>query len=74
MTGTVKWFDQVRGFGFILCDGDHPDVFVHYSGIVGKGRRNLEDGQKVEFRVEQGEKGPKATDVRVLDSEHAIGS
>lgn len=68
MQGTVKWFDQAKGFGFIVCDGDHPDVFVHYSGIAGTGRgkKNLSENQRVEFRVEQGDKGPKAVDVRVL--------
>lgn len=67
MTGTVKWFDQDKGFGFITCDDGHSDVFVHHSGIAGqKGRRNLTEQQRVEFRVEPGDKGPKAVGVRSL--------
>ena len=74
MTGTVKWFDKDKGFGFITCDEEHPDVFVHHSGILGKGRKNLEELQKVEFRVVQGDKGPKAVDVRALDDSSMQGS
>ncbi len=62
--GTVKWFNGTKGFGFIEREGG-PDVFVHYSAIQdeGDGFRNLQEGQQVEFTVEQGEKGPNATNV-----------
>ena len=69
-TGTVKWFDTTKGFGFI--DAGSEDVFVHYSDIepqpgAGKGAfRNLDPGQAVEFEVGDGKKGPKATNVRIL--------
>jgi CspA family cold shock protein len=60
--GTVKWFNNVKGFGFIEREsGD--DVFVHYSAIVGEGYKELQEGQRVEFVVTQGEKGPQAQDV-----------
>jgi CspA family cold shock protein len=62
-TGTVKWFNPDKGFGFITQD-DGPDVFVHFSAIAGEGYRNLEENQKVEFDVTQGEKGPQAANVR----------
>ena len=64
ITGTVKWFNGSKGFGFIERE-DGPDVFVHYSAIQGEGDgfRNLQEGQQVEFTVEQGEKGPSATNV-----------
>ena len=66
-TGTVKWFNDAKGYGFISREaGD--DVFVHYSDIVGGGFRSLREGQRVEFNVEQGTKGPKATNVQALDS------
>ena len=61
-TGTVKWFNTSKGFGFIGREGD-KDVFVHYSAIRGDGFKNLEEGQQVEFTVEQGTKGPQAADV-----------
>lgn len=67
MNGKVKWFDGNKGFGFIACEGNHPDVFVHHTSILGqKGRRNLFEGQEVEFRVESGDRGPKAVDVKVV--------
>lgn len=66
-TGTVKWFSQVKGYGFIEPDGSDRDVFVHYTAIVGEGYRNLEEGQRVEFRIEDSQKGPQATDVISLD-------
>ncbi len=62
-TGTVKWFNPDKGYGFITQD-DGPDVFVHFSAIQGEGYRNLEENQKVEFDVTQGQKGPQATNVR----------
>ncbi|MGD9049858.1 MAG: cold-shock protein [Anaerolineae bacterium] len=65
VTGTVKWFNGAKGYGFIEQEGG-ADVFVHYSGIRGEGFRNLEEGQKVEFAVEQDQKGPRATDVVVV--------
>jgi CspA family cold shock protein len=64
-TGTVKWFNDAKGYGFISRDsGD--DVFVHFSEIQGGGFRSLAEGQRVEFNVEQGDKGPKATNVTPL--------
>lgn len=65
-TGTVKWFNGEKGFGFITQDDGGPDVFVHFSAISGSGYRNLEENQKVEFEVTQGQKGLQATDVRVV--------
>ncbi|QVQ50277.1 cold-shock protein [Spiractinospora alimapuensis] len=64
--GTVKWFNGEKGFGFISRDEGGPDVFVHYSNIVGTGFRNLEENQRVEFDVAQGPKGPQAEQVRGL--------
>jgi CspA family cold shock protein len=61
----VKWFSQEKGYGFISQEGG-PDVFVHSSGIQGEGFRNLEEGQQVEFEVTQGDKGPQATNVRLI--------
>ena len=61
-TGTVKWFNSRKGFGFIEREGG-DDVFVHFSAIGGDGFKNLEEGQKVEFTVTDGEKGPQAEDV-----------
>ena len=64
-TGTVKWFNGAKGFGFIEREGGE-DVFVHFSAIQGEGFRNLEEGQNVEFNVEQGQKGLQATNVTVV--------
>ncbi len=64
--GTVKWFNSEKGFGFITQDDGGPDVFVHFSAISGSGYRNLEENQKVEFEVTQGQKGLQASDVRVV--------
>ena len=61
--GTVKWFSRVKGYGFISPDGGEKDVFVHYSAITGDGYRNLEEGQRVEFVIEDSPKGPQAADV-----------
>jgi CspA family cold shock protein len=64
-TGTVKWFNGGKGYGFITREGG-PDVFVHFSQIQGEGFRNLEEGQTVEFSVEQGQKGLQAANVTVV--------
>lgn len=64
-TGKVKWFSESKGYGFIAMD-DGTDLFVHYSGIRGTGRRNLQEGQEVEFEIVEGPKGPQASDVVVL--------
>ena len=63
--GTVKWFNGIKGFGFIEREGG-KDVFVHFSSIQGNGFRNLQEGQRVEFNVEQGPKGPQASNVTTL--------
>ncbi|KGR78396.1 cold-shock protein [Ureibacillus manganicus] len=60
--GTVKWFNSEKGFGFIEVEGGN-DVFVHFSAIQGDGFKSLEEGQKVEFSVEEGNRGPQATNV-----------
>jgi CspA family cold shock protein len=64
--GTVKWFNAEKGFGFITQDGGGADLFVHYSAITSEGYRSLDEGQKVEYEVEQGPKGPAAKDVKVI--------
>ena len=63
-TGTVKWFSAEKGFGFITPEDGSADVFVHFSAIAGEGYKNLEEGQKVEFEVTQGPKGPQASTVK----------
>ncbi len=65
-TGTVKWFDEAKGFGFITQENGGKDVFVHFRAIKSDGFRSLNEGQNVEFVVEQGNKGPQAADVVVL--------
>lgn len=62
-TGTVKWFNAEKGFGFISQDGGGADVFVHYSAINGSGYRELQENQRVTFDVTQGQKGPQADNV-----------
>jgi CspA family cold shock protein len=64
--GTVKWFNDQKGFGFIVRDDGEKDVFVHHTGISGSGFKSLKEGQKVEFDVVQGQKGPAAQNVSVL--------
>lgn len=62
VTGTVKWFNETKGFGFIQQENG-PDVFAHFSNIKADGFRTLAEGQKVEFRVTQGQKGPQAEEI-----------
>ena len=62
LTGVVKWFNRSKGYGFIAREGEN-DVFVHYSAIRGSGFRNLEEGEQVEFSIEDSPKGPQAADV-----------
>jgi CspA family cold shock protein len=64
-TGTVKWFNEEKGFGFISQDNGGADVFVHFRAIVSDGFKTLAEGQKVSFEVEQGQKGPQASNVTV---------
>lgn len=63
MKGTVKWFNEARGYGFISPEDGSEDLFVHYTGIVGQGRRNLSEGQHVEFESQRGPKGMQAINV-----------
>ncbi len=70
-TGTVKWFNAEKGYGFITQDDGGPDVFVHFSAIQGEGYRNLDEGMKVEFDVTQGQKGPQASNVRPVVDQNA---
>jgi CspA family cold shock protein len=65
VVGTVKWFNGSKGYGFIARDGG-PDVFVHFSAIQADGFKNLQEGQKVEFTIEQGPKGLQAANVVIL--------
>ncbi|CAK4074585.1 cold-shock protein [Vibrio sp. MarTm2] len=65
-TGTVKWFNEEKGFGFITQENGGADVFVHFRAITGEGFKTLAEGQKVAFEVEQGQKGPQAANVEVL--------
>ena len=63
-TGTVKWFSEQKGYGFITPDDGSKDLFVHFSNIEAEGFKTLQDGQKVEFETAEGRKGPEATNVR----------
>jgi len=65
-TGTVKWFNSEKGFGFIAPDDGTQDLFAHYSAIDGNGFRSLDEGQKVSFDVQQGPKGPQAAAIRAI--------
>ena len=62
-TGKVKWFNQEKGFGFITNDEDGKDIFVHFSAINAEGFKTLEEGQKVEFEITQGNRGPQASHI-----------
>ena len=64
--GTVKWFNDAKGYGFITPSDGSPDVFVHFSEIVADGFKSLSEGQKVEFEITPGPKGPRATKVKVV--------
>lgn len=66
VNGSVKWFNETKGFGFLSQDNGGQDVFVHFNAIVSDGFKTLTDGQKVSFNVEQGKKGPQATEVTPL--------
>ncbi len=65
-TGTVKWFNDEKGFGFIQQENGGPDVFAHFRQITGEGFKSLAEGQRVEFTITQGQKGPQAEDIRPL--------
>lgn len=67
-SGTVKWFNGTKGFGFIAPDGGGEDLFVHHSAIEMQGYRELVEGQRVEFEATKGQKGMQASSVRLLDS------
>ena len=69
LTGTVKWFSRVKGYGFITPEGQEKEIFVHFTGIEGEGYRNLEQGEQVSFLVEETEKGPQAVQVRLIESD-----
>ena len=66
VTGTVKWFNETKGFGFITQDSSGPDVFAHFSAIKNDGFKTLNEGQKVEFTIGQGQKGPTAENIVAL--------
>ena len=65
-TGTVKWFNPSKGFGFIVQDNGGKDVFVHHSAILQEGYRSLEEGQRVQYEIEQTPKGPAAANVSII--------
>lgn len=65
-TGVVKWFNNDKGFGFIMPENGGTDLFAHYSEIQGSGRRTLEENQRVSFVAEQGKKGPQATNINII--------
>jgi len=65
-TGKVKWFNDAKGFGFVTPDDGSKDVFVHFSSIQGDGFKSLAEGDKIEFEVQESDKGPKAANVRKI--------
>jgi CspA family cold shock protein len=65
-TGTVKWFNDAKGYGFIAPDEGGKDLFVHHTQIVGEGFKSLQENARVEFESREGQKGPEATDVRQI--------
>jgi CspA family cold shock protein len=65
-TGTVKWFSDEKGYGFITPDDGSKDLFVHHTGIAGEGFKSLSEGAKVEFEAVEGQKGPQATNVQTV--------
>lgn len=67
--GKVKWFSNDKGYGFIELMGEEDDVFVHFTGIAAEGFKTLREGQKVEFEIAEGARGPQATNVRVQESD-----
>lgn len=67
-TGTVKWFNNTKGFGFITPDEGGDDLFIHYSNIQMEGYRSLDEGQKVDYDPADGKKGPEATNVKISES------
>ena len=67
MLGSVKWFNDAKGFGFITPDGGGPDVFVHFSAVSQQGFKSLQEGQRVEFDVVPGKKGDQAANVRLVE-------
>jgi cold shock protein len=66
-TGTVKWFNQDKGFGFIAPDDGGKDLFAHYSQITGSGFKTLTENQRVQFEATQGQKGPQASNIRAVE-------
>ena len=67
MKGTVKWFNTQKGYGFITVEGQEKDVFVHFSAINAEGFKTLEEGQTVEFDIVEGDRGPQAANVTVVE-------
>lgn len=65
-TGTVKWFNDAKGFGFIACEEKNQDLFVHFSSIVGDGFKTLQEGQQVTFDIQEGKKGLQAANVSLV--------
>ena len=68
LKGTVKWFNNAKGYGFIGPEDGSTDVFVHYSAVQAEGYKTLHEGQKVEYEITQGAKGPQAANVKLLDT------